>query len=237
MTRLPTLIACLTAATLLGGCGAMKRNIERANNSLYEGSQKTRAKLAGYIYEEMEEPVMPPPHPQTYCYDLRSDVVCYDRPKPALVEQRVGTGEAAASVEPLSEEFEVSQMYNNATGTSRDSVRVDVNKNIGKFFNPANPGNTGDTTSSRFGQALNPSTRAFVPEAPMVRGVDDPVSAATGQGKTNGFASSPAARTSSSSNTGSVKMGSGSSTMNAPGPQPTKPMPGFEAPSPLINSF
>jgi hypothetical protein len=235
MTRLPTLIAGLTAATLLSGCSAVHQNIERVNNSLYEGSQKTRAKIAGYIYEETAEPVIPPPHPQSYCYNVRSDIVCYDRPKPALVTQRVGTGEVEVSYAPLSEEFEVSQMYNNATGTSRDSVRVDVNKNLGKFFNPANPGNTGDT-SLRFGSALNPPTRNFIPEAPIVRGVNDPVSVTPGRGKTTGFAPQPPART-SSANARVPDMGKGSSTMNTPGPEPTRPLPGFEAPSPLINTF
>jgi uncharacterized protein YceK len=226
------LALALAATTLLSGCGAMHTKIERANNAVYEGSQKTRAKIAKYIYDDSQVPV-PPPHPVRYCYDVRADVVCYDQPTPQLSTQRVGTGVEDAS----SGEFEVSQLYNAGSQRSNGSMVGAPTSNLDVFFNPAQP----NQNNLRFNSGAGVSQgNTFVPPAPAIRGVEDPVSNVPTQQKPFGFSQaspsrnrSPAAPTATMGGDGS----GGPATMNTQGPPPTKPPAGFGAPSPLIQNY
>lgn len=229
--RLSTLALCLAATTLLTGCNALHRNIERANDDLYNGGKKTRAKLASYIYEEEAPPVQPAPPPQRYCYDVRSDIVCYDQPRPPLRTQRVGTSEAEVAPDV---EYEISQMFNPATRPSGGGIVSNPNQNLGNFFNPARPDMNNDL---RFNNAAGRTNGAFVPEAPPVRGVNDPVSNAPNKKDTFGFSQQGKVKSGSAPAPVST-MDGGPATMNTQGPPPSRPPKGFEgAPSPLIETF
>lgn len=229
--RLSSLVLCLAAATFLTGCNAMHRNLERANDDLYNGGKKTRAKLASYIFEEEAPPTQPAPPPQRYCYDVRADIVCYDQPKGQLKTQRVGTGEAELAPD---EEFEVSQMFNPAGRPTSGGMVTNPNQNLGNFFNPARPDMNNDL---RFNNAAGRPNGAFIPEAPSIRGVEDPVANVPSQKKPFGFAQ-PGQASSSSSAAPVGNTDGGPATMNTQGPPPTRPLKGFEgAPSPLIQAY
>ncbi|MBY0355211.1 MAG: hypothetical protein K2Q12_05720 [Rickettsiales bacterium] len=228
MMRSTTIISYLISATLLTGCGAIHRDISKANNYLYEGSQKTRAKLAGYIYDDSQEPLPPPPSPMRYCYDLRSDVVCYDQPKTGLSAQRMGTGVALIS----DEEMQLSQVYNQNGVPSQGGIGADPNRNIGTFFNPAAPN---ANQALRNNNVAERSGTSFVPAPPTIRGVNDPVSNAPSRKDTSGFVQN-SSKTQTDKKT-DVFTGSSddSPTMNTQGPAPTKPPSWFEdAPTPLM---
>jgi hypothetical protein len=235
MNRTISIAFCLLAATTLAGCGAMQRNIERTNNSLYEGSKKTRSKIAGYIFDKSEEPAVPAPHAPRYCYDVRSDVVCYDQPRPMLRTQRVGTGEVDEVPMASPDEYEISQLMGN--GPMNGSVNADPNRNLGQFFNPARPNNSGSINGQFGGATSNQTPSAFVPEAPSIRGIDDPVGGVASQSHTTGFASSASRPRQGQTSVSTAASRGGPPTMNTAGPEPTTPPPGFEAPQPLINAF
>lgn len=229
-----TCVSLMIVAGVLSGCSSMHRDVSTINDAMYKSSAKTRSKWAGYLFNDNEQPVAPPPSPHRYCYDVRADVVCYDQPKASIVTQRVGTGvleeDTVIEASPQ-EEWEVSQVYNVDTSQGQAGVMADPNRNIGQFFNPAKP-NASPTQALRFNDVANRPSGAFIPEAPPIRGVGDPVSNTPSKRDTSGFVQaspSKAKKTNASSFNGS-----GPSTMNTEGPLPTKPLEGFEAPSPLM---
>lgn len=233
MKPFATLALTLAATTLLSGCGAIYRNAERTNNSLYEGTQKTRARLASYIYDDSTEPVPPQPHPLRYCYDVRSDVVCYDQLKPQLDTQRVGTNVAEASTN----EFEVTQLYDAGSQRSNGTMVGGPTDNMSVFFNPAQP----NQNNLRFNGGGVGQGATFVPSAPDIRGIDDPVSNAPTQQRPFGFSQPPSFNRAAEDDAADMMYdedSGGPATMNTQGPPPTKPPAGFEgAPSPLIQNF
>jgi hypothetical protein len=69
------------------GCDNFQRNAARTGKDIDNSLDATRYKISRYIYEEtpntVEQDYIPPQRPR-FCYDMISDIVCYDRPQPQL---------------------------------------------------------------------------------------------------------------------------------------------------------
>lgn len=86
------ILYALASLLVLSGCDTMEHNASRAGQSVRESYDNTRYRIANYIYsrdDATQSQPIPPLPPSSFCYQLLTDIVCYDRPHPNLHMQLI----------------------------------------------------------------------------------------------------------------------------------------------------
>lgn len=81
------IISLLLLSVNIVACDATMENGSRIGNNIKNSFDKTRYKISRYIHKETPPPQQQPyvePPPATFCYDVVSDIMCFDRPKPEM---------------------------------------------------------------------------------------------------------------------------------------------------------
>jgi hypothetical protein len=93
MNKMLQNIILLLLSINIVACDATMQNGSRLGNNIKDGFDKTRYKISRYIHAETPvaaEPLNVTPPPPVFCYNVRSDILCYDRPKPEMHLNLVG---------------------------------------------------------------------------------------------------------------------------------------------------
>lgn len=98
--RMAAMSAAILPAFVLMGCDKMSDTSRAMQETTYKAFNDTKSSWRDFF---TYHPPEPPPLPQTrYCYQMQSDVVCYDSEQPMLTSKLIGfqDGETISWVQP-----------------------------------------------------------------------------------------------------------------------------------------
>ena len=134
LTRFGALALALILATGLTACDPVNNTTQALSVSSKQVVDNTRRGFSGFW---QLSPKPQPSLPQTrYCYQMQSDIVCYDSPQPNNIARLFGyqegenmsfirnSGGSLGFSAPLPQEQEVSSMYPEETGAANASQTV-----------------------------------------------------------------------------------------------------------------